>query len=97
MGAARPAGAPDVCEQCCVDTGDLEVVVLDGDGVQDTSHEGCAGGTSSVVCEFDADEQLCRCYRSDRDVVFISDEPIELATAPFGVDENCRVQNQAGH
>jgi hypothetical protein len=97
MGAARPAAAPDVCEKRGVHAGDLKVVVLDRNSVQDAAHEGSARGTAGFVGEFDTNQQLCCRHCGNRDVVFISDEALESATAPFNIDEDRRVENQAGH
>ena len=97
MGAARPATAPYVREKGGVHTGDLNVVILDGHGVQDAAYEGGARRAPGVVGEFNSHEQLrCR-YRGDRHVVLIGNQAIESPAAPFCIDEDRGVDNQAGH
>jgi hypothetical protein len=97
MGATWPAGATDVREQCRVGTRDLPVVVLDRNCVEDAANEGSSRRPTGIVCEFDADEKLSRGDRGDRDIVFVRDQPIEVASSSFGIDEHGRIKDQAGH
>jgi len=61
-------------------TGDLDVVVLHRNGVENLPHERFACRSAHVVSEFDANQQFRRRDRGDSNIVAVADEPAEAAT-----------------
>ena len=75
--AARSARPARVGQQLRMGSGDVEVVVLGGDGGEHLD-EGRAHRAPSLVGEVDADEKLDRGDRRDRDVVLVGDHAVEV-------------------
>jgi hypothetical protein len=97
MRSTWPSGAAYVCEEHRVGTGNLYVVVLDRNRVEHATNEGGPRRATDIVCEFHADEKLSRGDGRDRDIIFVSDEPIELPASSLRIDKHGRVKDQAGH
>jgi hypothetical protein len=73
----------------------VEVVGLGGDLREEAFYVGASRSAAAPVGEFDADEQLGRADRGDRDVVLILDQLAEPRLAALSLDEDRRIEDQS--
>lgn len=77
----------------------VQVVVLDGNGREQSLDCSTPARPSTTVGQLDANQKLCNCHGRDRDVVVRLDQLVEGAGGrfPLGGDQHSRVEDQARH
>ena len=96
MGATWAACSADCDEQGRVGSGDIDVVVDDGECVEQVVDECSAIRPSPTGGGLDADTKFSDGERRDRRLVVVGDEVVEIELTAFGSDEHIRVQQQRG-
>lgn len=96
MRSSGSAGAPDGCEKCGVGPRDVDVVRDDREHLEQLLDERSAIQPSPPRCELDSDTELCCGDGSDRGLVIVGDQSIEIEPSSLDGDQHARVEQEGG-
>ena len=94
MGIMGTTGASHRDEEGRVGCRDVDVVVDDGERLEQVVEERSTSRPAPAGCQLDPDAELGNGDRSDRRFVVIGDQAIKIELATFGRDQNIGVQQQ---
>ena len=94
MGPPQATRSSRVREQAGVDASDLQVVLLDWNGRENSFDEGGTAPPVPRIGELDSNQQLGRGDGGNRDVVLVVDQTLDGVAHALGSDKNRRVENQ---
>ena len=95
MGATWRSRPTDVYQQIRMRFGNIEVVGLDRDGLENCRHKILSFLSPASFRQLDADAQLRHGNRRDRDVIAIVDRFLQRVAAALGLDQDRGVEDQS--